>query len=193
MFLNIKHIKLSLLFLFSLSIACAQENKSIYHAPIKADIKNDSVLLDEVQKQSFKYFWDFAHPTSGLARERSNIAYDYGNEVVTTGGTGFGIMATIVAVQRNWIGRDTAVKHLIKMVKFLEKANHYHGIFPHWLNGETGKTIPFSRKDDGGDVVESAYLFAGLIAAKEYFDANNPKENELRNRITWLWEAAEWN
>jgi hypothetical protein len=193
MFKQIKHIKLIILCMFFSGLACAQENKSIYHAPIKSDIKNDSILLDEVQKQSFKYFWDFAHPTSGLARERSNVAYDYGNEVVTTGGTGFGIMATIVAVQRNWIGRDTAVKHLIKMVKFLEKANHYHGIFPHWLNGETGKTIPFSRKDDGGDVVESAYLFAGLIAAKEYFNANNPKETELRNRITWLWDAAEWN
>lgn len=179
--------------LFSLGHSCAQENKSIYHAPILGDIKNDSILLDLVQKQSFKYFWDFAHPVSGMARERSNIAYDYGNEVVTIGGTGFGIMTTIVAVQRNWIGRDTAVKHLIKMVKFLEKANHYHGIFPHWLNGETGKTIPFSRKDDGGDVVESAYLFAGLIAAKEYFDGNNQKEEELRNRITWLWDAAEWN
>ena len=60
----------------------------------------DSALLDVVQRQTFRYFWDFGHPTSGLARERSNVAYDYGNEVVTTGGSGFGIMALIVADHR---------------------------------------------------------------------------------------------
>ena len=110
---------------------------------------SDSALVELTQKQTFKYFWDFAHPVSGMARERSNIAYDYGNEVVTTGGTGFGVMAIIVAAERGWITRDTAAKHLLKMVKFLAKADSYHGVFPHWLNGATGKTIPFSRKDDG--------------------------------------------
>ncbi len=166
---------------------------SIYHAPIDNNLQSDSLLLDEVQKQTFKYFREFAHPVSGMARERSNVAYDYGNEVVTTGGTGFGIMAIVAAVNRGWYERDSAVNHLLKMVKFLEKANHYHGIFPHWLHGETGKTIPFSRKDDGGDIVESAYLFTGLLSARSYFNLEQPKEKELRNRITWLWEAAEWN
>ena len=114
---------------------------------------SDSQLLDLVQKQTFRYFWDFGHPVSGMARERSNVAYDYGNEVVTTGGTGFGVMAIIVATDRKWIGRDTAAKRLLKLVNFLLRANSYHGVFPHWMNGETGKTIPFSRKDDGADLV----------------------------------------
>ena len=61
---------------------------------------SDSALLDLVQRQTFRYFWDFAHPVSGMARERSNIAYEYGSEVVTTGGTGFGVMAVIVATDR---------------------------------------------------------------------------------------------
>ena len=153
----------------------------------------DSILMDSVQKQTIKYFWDFAHPTSGLARERSNIAYDYGSEVVTTGGSGMGFMALIVGVERGWLKREDVVNHLLKSVKFLAKADHYHGIFPHWLNGETGKTIPFSRKDDGGDVVESAYLFQGLLCVRAYFDQASPKETELRNRITWLWSDCEWN
>src|SRR4028119_1503379 len=96
---------------------------------------SDSALLELVQKQTFRYFWDFAHPVSGLARERSNTAYDYGAETTTTGGTGFGIMAIIVAVERGWISRDTAVGHLLKMVGFLAKAERYHGVFPHWMNG----------------------------------------------------------
>ena len=155
--------------------------------------KTDSALLDKVQRQTFSYFWDFAHPVSGLSRERSNSVFGYGDEVVTTGGTGFGIMAIIVAAERNWISRDTAAKRLLKMVNFLRKSDHYHGIFPHWLNGATGKTIPFGRKDDGADIVETAYLFQGLICAKNYFNKNNPIEQELRNKIYWTWNEAEWN
>ena len=154
---------------------------------------SDSALLDKVQRESFKYFWDYAHPVSGLSRERSNKSYDYGDEVVTIGGTGFGVMSIIVAAERHWITRDTAAKRLLKMVNFLRKANHYHGIFPHWLNGETGKTIPFSRKDDGGDIVETSYLFEGLICAKNYFNLNTPLEKELRNKISWTWNEAEYN
>ncbi len=120
-----------------------------------------------------------AHPVSGLARERSNTTPAYGNEVVTIGGSGFGIMAIIVATDRHWITRDTAVKHLLKEVNFLLKANSYHGIFPHWLNGATGITIPFSRKDDGADIVETSYLFEGLLCARQYFNQQNPLENAI--------------
>jgi hypothetical protein len=153
----------------------------------------DEQLLDLVQKQTIRYFWDFAHPVSGLARERSNVAYDYGDEVVTTGGTGFGVMALIVGVERGWLPRDTVARHLLKMVKFLSKADAYHGVFAHWLNGSTGKTIPFSRKDDGADLVESSYLFQGLLCVREYFNRDNETERQLRNRITWLWNDIEWN
>jgi hypothetical protein len=154
---------------------------------------SDTALLELVQRQTFKYFWDFAHPVSGLARERSNVAYNYGNEVVTTGGSGFGIMSIVVAANRQWITREQAVERLRKIVDFLWKADSYHGIFPHWLNGETGKTIPFSRKDDGGDLVETSFLFEGLLCARQYFNLDTPAEKELRNRINWLWEEAEWN
>ena len=154
---------------------------------------SDSALLDLVQKQTFRYFWDFAHPVSGLARERSNEAYNYGNEVVTTGGTGFGIMSVIVATERKWIARDTAARFLLKMVNFLLKANSYHGVFPHWLDGATGKTIPFSRKDDGADLVETSFLFQGLLCARQYFSGDDRVERELRNRIGWLWNGIEWD
>lgn len=153
---------------------------------------SDSDLLEMVQKQTFRYFWDFADPVSGMARERSNTD-EYGHEVCATGGTGFGVMAIIVAANRGWIARDTAVSRLLKLVKFLSKADKYHGIFPHWLNGETGKTIPFSSKDDGGDIVETSYLLEGLLCAREYFNKDNKKEHELRSRITWVWNDVEYD
>ncbi len=175
----------TVLFLYATTIA---QNKS----SIQNDLSDDQ-LLDIVQKQTFRYFWDFAHPISGMARERSNATFGYGDEVVTTGGTGFGVMSIIVATERKWITRDSAAKHLLKMMLFLEKANSYHGAFPHWMNGATGKTIPFGRKDDGADLVETSYLFEGLLCARQYFNANNKTETELRNRIGWMWDEIEWN
>jgi hypothetical protein len=175
----------------------AQKKKSVVVAsfdPLQRP-KNlsDSALLDIVQKQTFRYFWDFAHPVSGLARERSNMGDSYGPETTTTGGTGFGVMSIIVAAERGWITRDTAVGHILKMLRFLRRADKYHGVFPHWLNGETGRVVSFSPKDDGADLVETAYLFQGLLCAREYFNQNNPKENQLRNRINWLWNDIEWD
>ncbi|MGH8721963.1 MAG: glucoamylase family protein, partial [Burkholderiales bacterium] len=117
----------------------------------------DDALLDLVQRQTFRYFWDFAHPVSGLARERSNVRPDYGLETVTTGGSGFGVMAILVAAERGWIGRQEARDRLLRIVRFLLKADSYHGILPHFLNGETGGTMPFTRKDDGGDLVETSF------------------------------------
>jgi hypothetical protein len=181
-----KRFLLAIPLLFLILAPYAQERKTSTRL-------SDDALLDTVQKRTFAYFWDFAHPVSGLARERSNVAYGYGGETVTTGGSGFGIMAIVVATERKWIDRGQAVERLTKVVNFLLKADSYHGIFPHWLNGETGKTIPFSRKDDGADLVETSYLMQGLLTARQYFNKEEGPEKELRNRINWLWEGAEWN
>ncbi|SNR58845.1 glucoamylase family protein [Hymenobacter mucosus] len=153
----------------------------------------DEQLLDLVQKQTFRYFWDFGHPVSGMARERSNRSFDYGDEVVTTGGTGFGIMAILVAAERKWIVREEAAARIFKIVKFLEKSDSFHGVFPHWLNGATGKVIRFSQKDDGADLVETSFLFEGLICARQYFTGTSKTEQDLRNHILWMWEGVEWN
>ncbi|TGE14232.1 glucoamylase family protein [Hymenobacter elongatus] len=154
---------------------------------------SDEQLLDLVQRQTFRYFWDFGHPVSGMARERSNVAYEYGNEVVTTGGTGFGIMAIIVAAERKWITREQAAARIYKIVRFLEKSDSFHGVYPHWLNGATGKVIRFSQKDDGADLVETSFLFEGLICARQYFTQENQAERDLRNHILWMWEGVEWS
>ncbi|WP_295116791.1 glucoamylase family protein [uncultured Chitinophaga sp.] len=148
----------------------------------------DSALITLVQQRTFDYFWKFAHPVSGLAPERTVTP-----EVVTVGGSGFGVMAILVGIERKFITREQGLDRLLKIVNFMQKANHYHGIWPHWLNGATGQTVPFSRKDDGGDVVESAFMFQGLLCVREYFKGDNPKEREIRDKITWLWNDAEWN
>ncbi|MEJ0032195.1 MAG: glucoamylase family protein [Bacteroidota bacterium] len=145
-------------------------------------------LLDLVQKQTIKYFYDYAHPTSGMARER----YGSGN-TVTTGGTGFGIMAVIVGVERNFIPRNDGIQHFNKLVTFLEKADRFHGAWSHWIDGSTGKVIPFSQKDDGGDLVETSFLVQGLITLRQYLQPADTVGNNMINRITKLWTAVEWD
>lgn len=141
-----------------------------------------------MQEQTFKYFWDYAHPSSGLARERFGSG-----DTVTSGGSGFGIMTIPVAISRGFITREEGADRLLKIVKFFEeKAERFHGVFSHWLNGANGKAIAFSTKDNGADLVETAFLMQGLLTVRQYFDANNEKEANIRQIITRLWEAVEW-
>ncbi len=149
---------------------------------------SDEELLTLVQKQTFSYFWDFGHPVSGMAHERSTS----GN-MVTTGGTGFGVMAMIVAVEREFITREEALQRIRQIVTFLDtRCTRYHGAFAHWINGETGETVPFSTYDNGADMVETSLLFQGLLAARQYFNRDATGETELREDITRLWEGIDW-
>ncbi|MDD2245672.1 MAG: glucoamylase family protein [Proteiniphilum sp.] len=149
---------------------------------------SDEELLTLVQKQTFNYFWDFGHPVSGMARERTAS----GN-TVTTGGTGFGVMAMIVAAEHGFITKDEALQRIQKIVTFLNtKCTRYHGAFAHWIHGETGETIPFSTFDNGADLVETSLLFQGLLTARQYFSNSTLEETRLREEITRLWEDIDW-
>ncbi|MCD9014645.1 glucoamylase family protein [Parachryseolinea silvisoli] len=148
----------------------------------------DDALLTLVQQQTFKYFWDFGHPVSGLARERNTSG-----DVVTSGGSGFGIMALIVGVERNFITRSEGVERMDKIVTFLEDADRFHGAWSHWINGSTGAVVPFSQKDDGGDLVETSFLVQGLLTFRQYLQASDTAGNNLINRITTLWQGVEWD
>jgi hypothetical protein len=150
---------------------------------------SDDQLLTLVQQQTFKYFWDFGHPVSGLARERNTSG-----DVVTTGGSGFGIMAIVAGVNRQFISRADGLTRMQKIVGFLKNtAQKFHGAFPHWLNGATGVVVPFSQQDDGADLVETAYLMQGLLTARQYFNATTADETNLRNDINTLWNGVEWD
>jgi hypothetical protein len=150
----------------------------------------DEALLDMTQRYTTRYFYDFAQPQAGLARERSN---DVNGDIITTGGTGFGIMALIVGAERKYFTRNEAYKTIEKMVAFLEKAERFHGAWAHWYDAGTGKVFSFSKFDDGGDLVETAFLTEGLLTAREYFRNGNSAEQTLVTRITKLWETVEWN
>ncbi len=160
-----------------------------------ADLSNDR-LLDTLQYQTFNYFWDGAEPNSGLARERLHMDNKYPTSpknTVTTGGSGFGLMAILVGVERGWITRQEAFNRYKRVVNFLENADRFHGAWSHWIDGETGKMYPFGKKDNGGDLVETAFLVQGLLTVAEYFKDGNAQEKELVAKIDQLWREVEWN
>ena len=154
---------------------------------------SDDNLLETVQRQTFHFFWEGAHPRSGLAFDGCTARGNRTNHKTAVGGSGFGIMAIIVAVERGWITREAALDRLGRMLDVLTAATVFHGAFAHFLDGRTGATIPFSRKDDGGDLVETAFLCMGLLCARQYFQRDSQVEKTLCARITWLWQEVEWD
>jgi len=145
-------------------------------------------LLTTVQQQTFKYFWDFAHPVSGLARERNTSG-----DLVTSGGSGFGLMAIIVGIERAFISREDGIQRISTIVDFLSTAQRFHGVWSHWLNGNDGTVIPFSQFDDGGDLVETSYLIQGLLTVRQYLNPLDATEATIIADINTLWEQVEWD
>lgn len=166
--------------------------KSVFYAKVDSTLKfpeiSDEELLTKVQSQNFKYFYDHAGPQSGLARERNNS----GN-VITSGGSGFGIMSLIVGIERSFITRDQGLERMEKILTFLEKADRFHGAYSHWMDDVTGDVIPFSTKDNGGDLVETSFLFQGLLTFRQYLDVNVTRESAIIDRINILWNDVEWD
>ncbi|NVO19417.1 MAG: Ig-like domain-containing protein [Bacteroidetes bacterium] len=149
---------------------------------------SDDELLTLVQQQTFRYFYDFGHPGSGMARERNTSG-----DIVTTGGSGFGVMALIVGMERGFITRSEGVTRLAKIIGFLETCDRFHGAWSHWINGSNGHVVPFGDQDNGGDLVETAYMAQGLITMRQYLDPSSSVENDLINRINALYNGIEWD
>lgn len=161
-----------------------------------ADI-SDEALLDSVQYRTFQYFWEGAEPNSGLARERlhmdDNYIGDNTPDIVTSGGSGFGLMAIVAGIDRGYVTKEQGLMRMTKVVDFLEKADKFHGAFPHWWYGETGKVKPFGLKDNGGDLVETAFLIQGLLAVQQYYVNGSDEEKALAARIDKIWKDVEWD
>ncbi len=175
--------------------SCIQKN-SLSVPKVEIIASTDTSLFRIVQEQTFQYFWDGAEPVSGLARERFHVDGNYpenDKNIVTSGGAGFGVMAILVGMERNFITKEAGKKHLEKIVRFLETADRFHGAWPHWWNGENGKVKPFSKYDDGGDLVETSFLLQGLLCVRQYYANGNEEEKKLAARIDKLWKAVEFD
>jgi hypothetical protein len=155
------------------------------------DRLSDEALLDRIQRGTLEYVFEFAHPDSGMARERDAGAFGYDTlDTVTTGGTGFGVMALIAGAERGLVPRAAVVAQIAWLVRFLGTADRFHGVYPHFMHGGTGRVVPFGPKDDGGDLVETSFLMMGLLTARQWLAADHPR---LAGDIDALWRAVEWS
>ena len=180
--------------LFVSFIAC-YSGKKVSTQNTKKAVESDSIFT-AVHRAAFQYFWDGAEPTSGMARERINMDDVYpenDKNVVTTGGSGFGVMAILSGIERGYITRQQGYERLNKIVSYLEKADRFYGAWPHWINGETGKVRPFGKKDNGGDLVESSFLLQGLLCVRQYFTTGNSAEKQLAANIDKLWKEVDFS
>ncbi|VXB63705.1 conserved exported hypothetical protein [Flavobacterium sp. 9AF] len=183
-----------LIFIFTLFSSASCTDNSTSNVENETPTFTDEQLMDQVQQDAFKYFWDWANPNSKLARERylvDNPSFEA--NVVTTGGSGFGLMTILVGIERGFVSRPEAVSRLSIALNFLASADRFHGAWPHWLNGSTGQVIPFGTVDNGGDLVETAFLCEGLITVREYFKNGNASEQALAQKADDLWKGVEWN
>jgi hypothetical protein len=162
-------------------------------SPAKLAQLPEDALLEAVQRQTFAFFWEASHPVSGLAPDRCTTVANPSDDLAATGGSGFGLMALIVAVERGWVTRAAAAERVTHMLELLARATCFHGAFPHFLNGRTGATIPFTRKDDGGDLVETSFLIMGMLCARQYFKHKNVAESKIRGLVDYVWNDVEWD
>lgn len=154
----------------------------------------DEELLTTIQKQTFNYFWEGAEINSGAARERFYLDDpNLDSHVVATGATGFGLMNLIVGIERGFINRNEGAERIGKIISFFENADRFHGVWPHWIDGNSGKTIPFSALDNGGDLVETAFLAQGLLTVRQYLSNGSESEKQLAQKTDTLWKEIEWN
>ena len=194
---------IALLFAGGLSLASCNESDKNKETASKPDaierpetFASDSEMLTYIQQAHFNYMWEGAEPTSGLARERIHMDGVYPEndaDVVTTGGSGFGIAGLLVGIDRGFVTREEGVQRLHKIADYLAKADRFHGVWPHWMIGPTGKVKPFGTKDNGGDLVESSFLMQGLLCVRQYFKEGNENEKALASKIDTLWREMEWS
>jgi len=155
----------------------------------------DDQLLTEIQKQTYKYFYEGAEPISGLSRERYHSDGVYpqkDKDVIAVGASGFGLMGTIVAIERKFITRQEGYNHLKKGIDFLAKADRFHGVWPHWLL-PSGKAKAFGKNDDAGDLVETSFLAQALVCVRQYYANGNVEEKALAQKADELWKGIDWN
>ncbi|MBP3203765.1 MAG: hypothetical protein J6M31_09225 [Bacteroidales bacterium] len=143
-------------------------------------------ILDRQQKAAFNFFYEGAESGSGMSLEGNNR----GN-TITIGGSGFGVMALVVGMERGWITREQGIEQIQRMLRFLKRADRYKGVWSHWHNPD-GSYAPFGNQIATGDLVETSFLLEGLLVAYEYLDKGTPEENAIRADIDALYDSVDW-
>ncbi len=154
---------------------------------------SQQALLDKVQKDHFQYFVQESDPVTGLTKDRSTA-----DSLASIAATGFSLTAYPVATEHGWISRNEAANYTLKVLHTLTNTpqgdeargdSGNHGFFYHFLDPKTGLRV----NNNEVSTIDTALLMSGVLFAKDYFNQNNPAENEIRNLADNLYKRVDWN
>jgi len=149
---------------------------------------SDTEMLNFIRNAHVNYFIDNYDVNSGM------FMPDRGNRqaIVSTNETSYAILGLLVASENDLISRQALLARLTRIVKFLGKAQQHQGVFTSFYDGRLG--VPYYRDSiPTYDVRGTSHIMESLLIARQYFSAENPEEQSLRNNITKLWERINWN
>jgi hypothetical protein len=147
--------------------------------------------LEALQRDSFLYFLHETNPRTGLVLDKTEP-----NWPSSIAATGLGLTAYPVAVERGFIAREAAVATILTTLRFFwnspqgpePDATGYHGFYYHFLGMETGRRAWQCELS----TVDSTILFAGMLTAAAYFDADSDAEREIRALADELYRRVDW-
>jgi hypothetical protein len=148
--------------------------------------QQDDAFLDELEKANHLFFWEQAHPETGLVKDRCNTRATDTGVVASIAGTGFGLTALCIAQQRGWISLSDARDRAITTLRFLwEKMPTHRGFFFHWANVVTGERI----WDAEASSIDTAILLCGVLTCREHFRHTEVYRlsRDIFNRVDWTW------
>ena len=152
----------------------------------KAFADADDALLDDIEKTSFKYFWEQAHPETGLVLDRCHAREPVTNALGSIAATGFGLTAMCIGENRGYVSGPVAEARALNILRFLwKKLPNHRGFFYHYCDINTGER----RWDSEISSVDTAILLCGVLTCRQHFHNLEIKELalEIFNRVDWNW------
>jgi hypothetical protein len=176
--------------------AWAESSNSVVVSALPHSLASDAEFLEYVQQATFDYFWYEANPTNGLVRDRSEPL-----SVISIAAVGFELTGIGIAIDHGWIGRDQGRQRVLTALRTFWNGPQgtntagmigYKGWFYHMLGLNTATRDGQSELSS----IDTALLLAGVLYVRQYFDANQTDEAEIRslasaifNRVDWQWMA----
>ncbi len=153
--------------------------------------QTDDELLDEIALETFRYFRKEANEGNGLLPDKTEPGAPASIAVL-----GLGIASYAAGVERGFWSREEAVDRTLAPLKFLRDsrqsrepdATGYRGFYYHFLDMATGRRTGRCELS----TIDSALLIAGVLLAARYFDADSPKEREIRALADSLYRRMDW-
>jgi hypothetical protein len=146
----------------------------------------DDRFLEEVEKANYLYFWEQAHPQTGLVKDRCNVRQNDRGVVASIAATGFGLTALSIAEKRGYVTHAQARDRVLTTLRFLwKKLPHHRGFFFHFAHVETGER----QWDSEISSIDTALLLCGLLTCQRHFHHEEIRHlaYDIFNRVDWTW------